>query len=333
MDDFAIWPQFHTAPTCHYSIIRTKPSSPSARNAQWWAPLPRDKFQLSTVNQDPARRVGKVDGPWLHVTYSIDIQMLCSRVREFMGSQASISNKAKIQESIGNLSTRLEFTYERLEHLLMSFESAAGTLSRLQHQFLELKAGLDWFEHYKPKWNDKNTSQEVPRKHVQGVMGTFLMGPAIDIYAEFLYALSIPYWVVRPLRDLPQIRIDSIGFPYFVNDRIGLHTPKATTPLLRCPFHDHTKFERISAYFNSRLGCSNPFAYETYLSPHESNPSASVSAASSSNQVSVPAPSASMSHSSLIIRPLKSGGKGPKGGHKPCKRVLILSADVFQVLT
>jgi hypothetical protein len=101
---------------------------------------------------------------------------------------------------ISLLITVLRILLHRLEFISTSFYTMRLGVREFQRVFLELRAFLDFEEHYRYKTMSSETALQL--------MGTFTSDPFI---CEGLFQAGVPVWLVRPYSDLRSIRIRALA--------------------------------------------------------------------------------------------------------------------------
>ncbi|KAJ7578899.1 hypothetical protein C8J56DRAFT_967184 [Mycena floridula] len=161
-DDPTLHPQVYVPVNCHYMIIRLRPDNPaSPMSIFWWQPQP---IHLIPDVNDTLCGLGKLSRAQL------------DRFTPFLGPILKEADEFRLTNTkaspyIGHCAVAIRTAYSRLKSLSSPFNQMLATVIEMQHAYLELRAVLDYMQHFKPIL-DSGILPSAPFPHK--IMGTFI---------------------------------------------------------------------------------------------------------------------------------------------------------------
>ncbi len=196
-DDPLSWPQPYVTQYCHFPVIRSIPLNSSESHSDaplYWLPGNADFYEADSDCRGPGFLLDH-KSVWFQNRVNVTIQR---------GKNTTFSEAAEDLKR-GYLLLLHDFL-DRLQHLPMSLEKVQLTVRETQQVTLYLQALVDYMLIYKPRM-DAVPDASTLRKADPDLIGAYTSD--IHIAQTFLHA-GIPVWIVRPVNQLPVIRIDKL---------------------------------------------------------------------------------------------------------------------------
>ncbi|KAJ7576192.1 hypothetical protein C8J56DRAFT_401060 [Mycena floridula] len=244
-DDPTLHPRVYVPVNCHYMIIRLRPDNPaSPMSIFWWQP---QLIHLIPDVNDTLCGLGKLSRAQLD-RFTPFLGPILKEADEFC-----LTN-TKASPYIGHFAVAIRTAYSRLKSLSSPFNQMLATVIEMQRAYLELRAVLDYMQHFKPIL-DSGILPSAPFPHK--IMGAFISDIRLG---ERLFMAGIPFWLIRPVELLFQARIESIASIQPIAQTIEIRPARRSRVIFQGRADAPEKFAALQRHAFSFIAYRNPFA-------------------------------------------------------------------------
>ncbi|PBK58917.1 hypothetical protein ARMSODRAFT_983466 [Armillaria solidipes] len=198
-DDPLSWPQPYVSQFCHFPVICSVLLNPSESHPDaplYWLPGKTDFYEADSASEC------RGPGFLLHQKFV----WLQNRVNLTVGHGKSMTFSEGAEDLKRRYTLLLHDLLERLQYLPMSLEKVQLSVRETQHVTLYLRALIDYMLIYKPRM-DAVPDGSLSRKADHELMGAYTSDPQV---VQSFFRAGIPVWIIRPVDQLPNIRIDRV---------------------------------------------------------------------------------------------------------------------------
>ncbi|TFK95319.1 hypothetical protein BDV98DRAFT_577923 [Pterulicium gracile] len=145
-------------------VMQRRPQGGSS--TAWWDPLDKKHFVIETSNRDTDNfdPVGRLAYGYFLSELLMDCRILADRAATYLERNIGNKQDSLFYQHLRHLAGRLDYSSDIMVTTDSTLDNATVALSRLQHQYHELRSFLDYMENVKPRWDDLGKTLVTPHK-------------------------------------------------------------------------------------------------------------------------------------------------------------------------
>ncbi|KAJ7598231.1 hypothetical protein C8J56DRAFT_1157539 [Mycena floridula] len=247
------------------TVIHRQPSDHNAPEAiWWWEPHPRD---LILDASDTISGLGRLAPHHF------------SRFGPFLKEILEEADQYRLKSTsddlyIGHCSVTIRDSYARLRDVSSPFNQMRATLIEVQRAYLELRALLDYFLHFRPLL--QGTMFSTSKSFSHKLIGAFVTDIQV---AEHFYVAGIPYWLIRPVEHVSRTQINALVSVQSPGTFVEVQPARNSRVIFKGLTYDPKKYDALRQHMYSFMAFKNPYLDAFTMSSPSSKSSMTLSSA------------------------------------------------------